>query len=45
VGKLHLYQLQGQHYIEHSITKYGEILHLFEPVNAYLDTTKLLPPR
>ena len=44
-GALHLYRLKGQHYVEHSVTPWGEVLHLEEPVKASIATAELLPPR
>ncbi|MFI5932939.1 Uma2 family endonuclease [Actinoplanes sp. NPDC051494] len=44
-GALHLYQLTEKHYVEHSVTPFGETLHLREPVVVDIDTTELLPPR
>ncbi|MGA5301674.1 Uma2 family endonuclease [Nucisporomicrobium flavum] len=44
-GALHLYRLKGQHYAEHSVTPWGEVLHLEEPVRAAIATAELLPPR
>ncbi|MEU8229394.1 Uma2 family endonuclease [Actinoplanes sp. NPDC048967] len=41
---LHLYQLRGDHYVEHSVTRPGEVLHLEEPVTADLVPEDLLPP-
>ena len=44
-GALHLYRLKDQHYVEHSVTPWGEVLHLDEPVKASIATADLLPPR
>jgi len=41
---LHLYQLRGNHYVEHSVTRPGEVLHLEEPLTADVVTEDLLPP-
>lgn len=43
-GALHLYELAGDHYVERSVTKPGEVLHLTEPVDAILTPEDLLPP-
>jgi Uma2 family endonuclease len=43
-GALHLYELAGSHYTEHSVTKPGETLQLTEPVTALLTPEMLLPP-
>lgn len=44
-GALHLYRLNGTHYVEHSVTKPGETLHLTEPVIADIRPEELLPRR
>jgi Uma2 family endonuclease len=44
-GALHLYKLAGNHYVEHSVTKPGEVLHLTDPVEATISPEDLLPPR
>jgi Uma2 family endonuclease len=44
-GALHLYELAGAHYVEHSVTRPGETLHLTAPVEADLTPDALLPPR
>jgi hypothetical protein len=41
---LHLYQLSGDHYVECSVTRPGEVLHLEEPLTADLVPEDLLPP-
>ncbi|MFI7540978.1 Uma2 family endonuclease [Actinoplanes sp. NPDC049599] len=41
---LHLYQLSGNHYVERSVTRPGEVLHLDEPLTADLVPEDLLPP-
>jgi Uma2 family endonuclease len=41
-GRLHLYELSGNEYLEHSA---GEVLRLTEPIVATLDPARLLPPR
>jgi Uma2 family endonuclease len=40
---LRLYRLHGDLYAEHSITHFGEKLHLTDPVIASIDTSELLP--
>lgn len=42
-GTLHLYRLAGEHYVEQSVTRPGEVLHLSEPVRVDLEPTSLLP--
>lgn len=42
-GTLHLYRLSGSHYVEHSVTKPGDTLHLTEPVTAEIRPDDLLP--
>jgi Uma2 family endonuclease len=44
-GTLHLYQLRGSHYVEHSVTKPGDVLRLTEPVTAEISPENLLPRR
>lgn len=39
---LHLYQLVGETYAEHSVARSGETLRLTEPINAILDPEVLL---
>ncbi|MGW4941482.1 Uma2 family endonuclease [Actinoplanes sp. NPDC004185] len=41
---LHLYQLRGDYYVERSVTRPGEVLHLEEPVTADLVPEDLLSP-
>ncbi len=41
---LHLYQLSGSHYVERSVTRPGEVLHLTEPLTVDLMPEDLLPP-
>ena len=41
---LHLHQLRGNHYVERSVTRPGEVLHLEEPLTADLAPVDLLPP-
>jgi Uma2 family endonuclease len=41
---LHLYRLADNTYVEHAVSKGGEILRLTEPVVATLDPATLLPP-
>lgn len=43
-GALHLYQLEERHYVERSVTKVGEVLHLLEPVDVIISPEELLPP-
>jgi Uma2 family endonuclease len=43
-GALHLHELIGNHYVERSVTKMGEALHLTDPVDATLYPADLLPP-
>ncbi|MFB9235262.1 Uma2 family endonuclease [Plantactinospora siamensis] len=43
-GELHLYRREGDHYLEHSITRRGQVLRLVEPVTAEIDPERLLPP-
>lgn len=43
-GTLHLFRLNDSHYVEHSVTPYGEVLHLREPVEVDIDTAELRPP-
>jgi Uma2 family endonuclease len=40
---LHLYELVGETYVEHSVARPGDILRLTEPVTANLDPAVLLP--
>jgi Uma2 family endonuclease len=42
-GTLHLYRRQGRHYVEHSVTKPGDVLELTEPVRATIRPEDLLP--
>ncbi|MGW0436348.1 Uma2 family endonuclease [Micromonospora sp. NPDC003197] len=42
-GTLHRYRLDGQHYIEESVTTPGQTLHLTDPVNAEIAPSELLP--
>ena len=42
---LHLYELAGGHYREHSVTKPGDVLHLTDPVVAAIAPEDLLPRR
>ncbi|MEO3780419.1 Uma2 family endonuclease [Micromonospora sp. B11E3] len=42
-GTLHLYQRQGRHYVERSVTKAGEVLELTEPVRASIRPEDLVP--
>ncbi|PRY28226.1 Uma2 family endonuclease [Pseudosporangium ferrugineum] len=44
-GALHLYRLEGRHYVERSVTKVGDLLHLTDPVDVTIAPEKLLPPR
>ncbi|MEV6597255.1 Uma2 family endonuclease [Actinoplanes sp. NPDC051346] len=44
-GALHLHELTGGHYIERSVTRVGEVLHLTDPVEAAISPEDLLPPR
>nr|WP_189081223.1 Uma2 family endonuclease [Mangrovihabitans endophyticus] len=44
-GTLHLYELTGSHYIEHSTAERGQTLELTEPVTVSLCPDDLLPPR
>ncbi|MFF4890087.1 Uma2 family endonuclease [Micromonospora chersina] len=39
---MHLYQRQGGHYVERSVTKAGEVLELTEPVRATIHPEELL---
>jgi Uma2 family endonuclease len=43
-GALHLYGLVGGHYVERSVTKAGDVLHLAEPLAATIAPEDLLPP-
>jgi len=43
-GTLRLYGLDGDKYLEHSVTLPGEVLHLTEPVQATISPGQLLPP-
>ncbi|MFC7548195.1 Uma2 family endonuclease [Plantactinospora sp. GCM10030261] len=43
-GDLHLYRLDGEHYVEHAVAKRGETLRLTEPVGAEISPDRLLPP-
>ncbi|MET8201407.1 hypothetical protein ACWEOS_25535 [Micromonospora taraxaci] len=40
---LYLYQRQGFHYVERSVTRPGEVLELTEPVKATIRPEELLP--
>ncbi|MEU5905801.1 Uma2 family endonuclease [Micromonospora sp. NPDC047527] len=40
---LHLYQRQGSHYVERSMTRAGEVLELTEPVRATIRPEDLVP--
>ncbi|WP_305785130.1 Uma2 family endonuclease [Symbioplanes lichenis] len=42
---LQLYRLEGEHYVQHSVTPYGQVLHLTDPVDVRLDTSEMSPPR
>jgi len=44
-GALHLYELVGDKYLEQSVTRAGEVLHLTDPVDAMISPEDLLPPR
>ena len=44
-GTLHLYQLDGDKYLEYSVTVSGQVLHLTEPIEASLSPEDLVPPR
>ncbi|MEV1285752.1 Uma2 family endonuclease [Micromonospora sp. NPDC049679] len=44
-GALHLHRLDGRHYVEHSVTKPGDLLRLTEPVVAEISPEALLPHR
>ena len=44
-GALHLYELAGQQYREHSVTQPGQVLHLTDPVDVTIVPEALLPPR
>jgi Uma2 family endonuclease len=44
-GALHLYELAGQQYREHSVTAPGQVLHLTDPVDVTIVPEDLLPPR
>jgi Uma2 family endonuclease len=44
-GALHLYELAGTTYVEHSVAKVGDILELTDPVVASIDPAELLPPK
>jgi Uma2 family endonuclease len=41
---LHLYKLAGTTYVEHSVTKVGEILELTDPIVATIDPADLMLP-
>jgi Uma2 family endonuclease len=43
-GALHLYRLSGNHYVEHSVTYAGQLLHLEDPVKVSIAPEDLLPP-
>ncbi|MGS2613499.1 Uma2 family endonuclease [Micromonospora sp. LZ34] len=40
---IHLYQRQGDHYVERSVTRAGEVLELSEPVRATIRPEQLVP--
>ena len=40
---MHLYQRQGAHYAERSVTRAGEVCHLTEPIRATIRPEELLP--
>jgi hypothetical protein len=42
---LHLYELAGSTYVEHSVTSLGQQLQLTEPIAATISPEKLLPPQ
>jgi Uma2 family endonuclease len=42
---LHLYRLDGDHYVEHSVTQPGQVLHLTDPVTVDIRPEDLLPRR
>jgi Uma2 family endonuclease len=44
-GALHLYRLNGERYVEHSVAREGEVLRLTEPVTAEIAPEALLPRR
>lgn len=44
-GALHLYELAGRQYREHSVTQPGDVLRLTDPVDATIAPEALLPPR
>ena len=44
-GTLHLYELAGDRYKEHSVTRPGKVLHLVEPVKATIAPEQLLSLR
>ena len=44
-GTLHLHELDGDKYLQRSITRSGETLRLTEPVVVELEPASLLPPR
>ncbi|MFI7597274.1 Uma2 family endonuclease [Actinoplanes sp. NPDC049681] len=44
-GALHLYELNERHYVERSVTKVGEALHLLDPLDVTIDPEELLPPQ
>ena len=43
-GALHLHGLTDGHYVEHSVTKVGDVLRLAEPLVATIAPEDLLPP-
>jgi Uma2 family endonuclease len=43
-GAMHLYELAGEHYVERSVTRVGQVLRLKEPVEADIAPEDLLPP-
>lgn len=44
-GALHLYRLDGAHYVEHCVARPGDTLRLTEPVRAEIEPSALLPRR
>jgi hypothetical protein len=43
-GAIHLNELVGNHYVERSVTRPGEVLRLTEPVDVTIYPADLLPP-
>ena len=43
-GTLHLHGLSGEHYVEVSVAKVGDVLRLAEPLDATIAPEDLLPP-